>query len=588
MEWQGIVTLITLFVVLSSLALTRVSADLVLMAALAFLLISGILGPAEALAGFGNPGVITIATLYVVAAGLKETGAVQWIARQLLGHPKTEKGAQLRMIAPTGILSAFMNNTAVVAMFIPAIQDWAQRLGIPASKLLLPLSYAAILGGTCTLIGTSTNLVVDGMLQSKLGINLGLFELAWVGIPLLLVGGSFLVLFASRILPDRGGVAEELDQVRQYGVEVEVVAPGPLVGKTIAEAGLRALNYGYLTEIDRGGRLITAVEPDRTLQAGDRLYFVGAPECASELRRIQGLKPANGSVHKLDVANHQRCLVEVVLGPEFPALNKTIRDSQFRTRFNAVILSLSREGKRVPGKLGDITFRMGDTLLLEASHQFAEQYRFRRDFLLVSALNDSTPPDFRRAPRAMGILLLMVLVSASGLLQIMEAAFLAAAAMIVSGCITASRARRSVDLPVLLVIAASFSLGNAMTNTGAAEWVAGGLLGFGDLTPWAALALIYLLTAAFTEVITNNAAAVLMFPIALALSEQLGVQFLPFAVTVMFAASASFVTPLGYQTNLMVYGPGRYQFLDYVRIGLPLSVLVGLTAIMLIPMVWSF
>ena len=588
MEWQGIVTLITLFAVLFSLALTRVSADLILMAALAFLLIMGILGPAEALAGFGNPGVITVATLYVVAAGLKETGAVQWIARRLLGHPKTEKGAQLRMIAPTGILSAFMNNTAVVAMFIPAIQDWAQRLGVPASKLLLPLSYAAILGGTCTLIGTSTNLVVDGMLQSRLGINLGLFELAWVGIPLLLVGGTFLVLFASRILPDRGGVTEELDQVREYGVEVEVMAPGPLVGKTIAEAGLRALSYGYLTEIDRGGRLITAVEPDRTLQAGDRLYFVGAPECASELRRIQGLKPANGSVHKLEVANHQRCLVEVVLGPEFPALNKTIRDSRFRTRFNAVILSLSREGKRVPGKLGDITFRMGDTLLLEASHQFVEQYRFRRDFLLVSALNDSTPPDFRRAPRALGILALMVLVSASGLLQIMEAAFLAAGAMIVSGCLTASRARRSVDLPVLVVIAASFALGNAMTETGVAIWVADGMLGFGAMTPWPALALVYLLTALFTELITNNAAAVLMFPIALALSEQLGVSFLPFAVTVMFAASASFITPLGYQTNLMVYGPGRYQFVDYVRIGLPLSGLVALTAILLIPQVWPF
>jgi len=588
MDWPGIVTLITLFSVLSALALTRVSADLILMAALAFLLIAGILGPAEALAGFGNPGVITVAALYVVAAGLKETGAVQWIARRLLGHPKTQKGAQLRMIAPTGILSAFMNNTAVVAMFIPAIQDWAQRLGVPASKLLLPLSYAAILGGTCTLIGTSTNLVVDGMLQSRLGINLGLFELAWVGIPLLFVGGTFLVLFASRILPDRGGVTEELDQVREYGVEVEVIAPGPLVGKTIAQAGLRALNYGYLAEIDRGGRLITAVEPDRTLQGGDRLYFVGAPECASELRRIQGLKPANGSVHKLDVANHQRCLVEVVLGPEFPALNKTIRDSRFRTRFSAVILSLSRGGKRVPGKLGDITFRMGDTLLLEASHQFVEQYRFRRDFLLVSALNDSTPPDFHKAPRALIILLLMVLVSASGMLQIMEAAFLAAGAMIVSGCLTASRARRSLDLPVLVVIAASFALGNAMTNTGAAEWIAGGLLGFGDLTPWVALAIIYVLTAAFTEVITNNAAAVLMFPIALAVSEQLGVQFIPFAIAVMFAASASFVTPLGYQTNLMVYGPGRYRFGDYVRIGLPLSALVGLTAIMLIPQVWSF
>ncbi|MEX2474387.1 SLC13 family permease [Marinobacter sp.] len=588
MEWQGIVTLLTLFSVLTALAMTRVAADLVLMAALAFLLITGILGPSEALAGFGNPGVITIATLYVVAAGLKETGAVEWIARLLLGHPNTERGAQLRMIVPTGVLSAFMNNTAVVAMFIPAVQSWAQRLGISASRLLLPLSYAAILGGTCTLIGTSTNLVVNGMLQSRLDIHLGLFELAWVGVPILIAGGGFLVLLAPRLLPDRGGVTEELEQVRQYGVEVEVESAGPLIGKTIVAAGLRALQYGYLTEIDRAGRLITAVEPDRTLQAGDKLYFVGAPECASELRRIQGLKPASGSVHKLEVQNHQRCLVEVVLGPEFPALGKTIRDSRFRTRFNAVILSVSREGKRVPGKLGDITYRMGDTLLLEASHQFVEQYRFRRDFLLVSALNDSTPPDFHKAPRALGILAVMVLLSASGLLSILEAALLAAGAMIVTGCLTASRARRSLDLPVLVVIGASFALGNAMTETGAAQWIAGGLLGFGPLTPWVALAIVYILTAAFTEVITNNAAAVLMFPIALAVSEQLGVNFIPFAIAVMIGASASFITPLGYQTNLMVYGPGRYQFLDYVRIGTPLSVVVGAVAVAIIPTVWTF
>ncbi|SET93460.1 SLC13 family permease [Marinobacter segnicrescens] len=588
MAWEAVFTLGLLVVVLGSLVLTRVSADLILMGSLVTLVITGVLTPASALSGFANPGVITIATLYVVAAGLKETGAVQWIARRLLGHPKTSAGAQARLVAPTGILSAFMNNTAVVAMFIPAVQDWAQRLNISASKLLLPLSYAAILGGTCTLIGTSTNLVVDGLLQSRLGIHLGLFELAWVGVPLLLVGGAFLILFANRLLPDRGGLKEELEQVREYGVEVEVVSPGPLVGRTVAEAGLRALNYGYLTEIDRQGRLITAVEPDRTLQAGDRLYFVGAPECASELRRIQGLKPANGSVHKLDLANHQRCLVEVVLGPEFAALGQTVRDSRFRSRFNAAILSISREGKRVPGKLGDIQFKMGDTLLLEASQEFAQQYRFRRDFLLVSALNDSTPPDFSRAPTALGILLVMVAVSASGLLSILEAAFLAAGAMIMSGCITASRARRSVDLPVLVVIASSFALGTAMSETGAANWVAGSLLSFGTLTPWVALALVYLLTATFTEVITNNAAAVLMFPIALAVSEQLGVSFLPFAVAVMFAASASFITPLGYQTNLMVYGPGRYQFTDYMRIGIPLSLIVGATAVLLIPFVWSF
>lgn len=588
MELQGILTLVTLSYVLATLILTRFQPDLVLVSAMAFLLFAGVLEPAEAFAGFGNPGVITIAILYVVAAGLKETGAVEWIARHLLGHPKTARGAQLRMIAPTGVLSAFMNNTAVVAIFLPAIQSWAQRLGIPASKLLLPLSYAAIVGGTCTLIGTSTNLVVDGMLQSSKGIHLGLFEVAWVGVPLLLVGGGFLVLFGSRLLPDRGGVSEELDQVREYGVEVEVITSGALVGRTIAEAGLRALNFGYLAEIVRDGRLIPAVEPDRVLQGGDRLYFIGAPECASELRRIQGLRPANGNVSKLDIANHQRCLVEVVLGPEFPSLGKTIRESRFRTRFKAVIFSLSREGKRVPGKLGDISFRIGDTLLLEASHEFVEQYRFRRDFLLVSALNDSTPPDFRKAPIALGILAMMVVISASGLLPIVQAGFLAAGMMIASGCITASCARLSIDYPVLVVIGASFALGNAMTITGASSWIVESVLRDLNMSPWHALVIVYVLTVVFTEVITNNAAAVLMYPMAMAVAEQLGVSVLPYAIAVMFAASASFITPWGYQTNLMVYGPGRYQFSDYVRIGVPLSLLTGAVSVFLIPLIWNF
>lgn len=588
MEWQGLLTLATLLSVLGTLAFTRFSADMVLLFALAVLLITGVLTPAEALSGFANPGVMTIAVLYVVAAGLRETGAVQWIARLLLGHPTTLRNAQLRMIMPTSVISAFMNNTAVVAMFIPAIQEWAQRLGISASRLLLPLSYAAILGGTCTLIGTSTNLVVDGMLQSQLGIALGIFDLALVGVPLLIVGGAFLVLIGHRLLPDRDGITEDLERVREYGVEMEVLATGPLVGKTIAEAGLRALNHGYLAEILRNERLITVVEPDRVLRGGDRLYFIGAPECASELRRLQGLKPANGNVHKMDVKSHQRCLVEVVLGLDFPALGQTIRDSRFRTKFNAVVLSVSREGKRVSGKLGDITFCMGDTLLLEASEEFVAQYRFRRDFLLVSKLNDSTPPDFHKAPRAMGILALMVLLSASGWLSILEAAFIAAGAMIISGCLTASRARRSVDIPVLVVIAASFALGNALMTTGTAQWLAQSLLANGSMHPWMALALVYMLTAVFTEFITNNAAAVLMFPIALAVSEQLGVSVLPFAIAVMFAASASFITPFGYQTNLMVYGPGRYRLKDYIQIGVPLSLLAALVTIGLIPVWWGF
>jgi di/tricarboxylate transporter len=587
-ELQAVVVLVIVAVVLLALIVTSIAADVVLMAAATVLLVSGILTPQQTLGGFANTGVMTIATLYVVAGGLKETGALQWVASRLLGQPKSLRLTQLRMLAPVGVLSAFMNNTAVVAMFIPVVQDWARRLRLPPSKLLLPLSYASILGGTCTLIGTSTNLVVDGLLQAQTGQHLGLFDLAWVGVPLLCLGVAYLVLFGHRLLPDRGGVQEQLEQVREYGVEVEVMADGPLVGKSIAQAGLRHLSFGYLAEIERQGRLITVVDPERTLQADDRLHFIGAPECASELRRVQGLRPASGGVHKMDVANHQRCLVEVVLGAEFPALGKSVRESQFRTRFNAVVLSVSRQGKRIPGKLGDIRLRTGDTLLLEASNQFVEQYRFRRDFLLVSALNDSTPPDFTRAPAALGILLGMIALSASGLLSILEASLMACGAMLVTGCITASKARRYVDLPVLVVIAASFALGTAMTVSGAASYLAGLLMISPQMSPWLAVALLYLMTVFFTELITNNAAAVLMFPIALALAEQIGVSSLPLVVAVMFAASASFITPLGYQTNLMVYGPGRYRFADYLRVGLPMALISAVVVIGLVPLVWSF
>ncbi|WP_370216316.1 SLC13 family permease [Neptunomonas phycophila] len=587
MGYEAYLTLAIVMAVLIALIVSNIATDVILMSALAALVITGVLTPLEGLAGFSNPGVMTIATLYIVAAGLKETGAIQWIAGRLLGQPNGVRQGLAKVIMPTSVMSAFMNNTAVVAMFIPSIQEWSKRVNIPASKLLIPLSYAAILGGTCTLIGTSTNLVVDGLMQSTFDYKMGMFSLTWLGLPLLLVGGTFLYFFADRLLPDRQGTIEQLGNAREYSVDVIVDENGPLVGKTIEEAGLRNLSFGYLVEIHRGSRILSAVAPDTQLQAGDELVFIGAPECARELRQIHGLNPANGDVDTLKIASHERCLVEAVIGPEFVGLEQSIKDSRFRTRFQAAILSVSRNGQRITGKIGDIRLQVGDTLLLETGQDFVGQYRSRRDFLLVSAMNDSTPPAFSKAPFALYVLLGMVLLSASGLLSILEAAFLAAGAMLVTRCISVTKARRNIDLTVITVIAASFSLGEAMTKTGMAEQIAQWLM-FGGMSPWVMLAIVYVLTTLFTEVITNNAAAILMFPIAVSIAQQLGVDHMPFVIAVMFAASASFIMPLGYQTNLMVMGPGGYQTSDFLKIGIPMSIIVSVTSIVLIPFIWAF
>jgi di/tricarboxylate transporter len=581
-------TLALIGLVFLALTTTRIAADVILMAAMSGLIISGILTVNEGLAGFANPGVMTIAVLYIVAAGLQETGAVQWLSKYLLGSPKSLKTALARLIVPSALLSAFMNNTAVVAMFIPSVHDWSKRIKIPSSKLLIPLSYAAILGGTCTLIGTSTNLVVDGLLQKELGIRLNIFSLIWVGLPITIVGGTLLFLFAKYLLPDRESAIEQADNARQYGVDMRIDKGSKLIGQSIEQAGLRALQYGYLFEIHRSNTLLSAVGSETQLYENDILVFVGSPECAREIQNIQGLKPVNGGAELLEIEHNQRCLVEAVIGPEFVGLGMTIKEAKFRTRFQAAVLSVSRKGHRINSKIGTIELQVGDTLLLETSQDFIGQYRSRRDFLLVSAINDSTPPNFDKAPLAVGLLLCLVLLSATGLLTILEAAMLCAAGMLATRCISISKARRNVNLTVITVIAASFSLGAAMSKTGAAEMIASNIVTMAPHSPWLSLALIYIITVIFTEMITNNAAAVLMFPIAVATANQMGSDPLPFVITIMIAASASFITPIGYQTNLMVMGPGGYKTRDFMKAGLPISTAVGLTTILLIPMIWPF
>jgi di/tricarboxylate transporter len=584
--------LITFSVVLGVLLLlttTSYDTDVVLVGAMVVLTLAGILEPDQALQGFASSGVMTIAALYIVVAGLRETGAMAWISRSMLGRPKNLAIAQGKLMFVTGALSTVINNTPVVALFVPVAQEWASRMGFSVSKLLMPMNHLVIIAGMCTLVGTSTNLIVNSLLIKTVpDSGLGLFDLAWIGVPLVMVGFLYVFLIGHRLLPDRQGPVEQLENAREYSVEARVLPGGPMVGRSITEVGLRSMKYAFVLELARGQRLLTAVSPEEVLEANDRVTFVGVVDAVNELRRIPGLSVAEDQTFQLNLKHAQRCLVELVLSESSPLIGQTVKESGFRSLYHAAIISISRDGNRIESKLGDVKLRAGDTLLVETGHQFVERHRYNRDFLLVSRLRDSTPPDFRRAPVAFAILIAMLLVSAFELIPLFQASFIAGGLMIATGCVTLKIARRSIEYPVLAGIAASFALGFALAESGAAkllaDWI--GALALGD--PFWALVVLYVSSVVLTELITNNAAGVLMFPIAMAVAESAGVNYLPYVIIVMVGASAGFITPIGYQTNLMIYGPGGYRWMDYVRFGLPLSVLVGIATVIIVPRVWPF
>ena len=589
MTFEIIATLTVVFGVLVLLTSSRLETDVVLVGAMIVLTLLGILQPDQALQGFASNGVMTIAALYIVVAGLRETGAMAWISRWVLGRPRSLMVAQSKLMFVTSALSAVVNNTPVVALFIPVAQEWSSRFGYSISKLLLPMNHLVILAGMCTLVGTSTNLIVNSLLVKTVpDSGLSLFSLAWIGLPLTLIGFVYTLIASRWLLPDRQSPVEQLQNAREYSVEARVTPNGPLVGRSIAEVGLRSMRFAYVLEISRGDRLLAAVGPDEVLQGNDRVTFVGVVDAVNELRRIPGLLIAEDQTYQLNLRHAQRCLVELVLSPASPLIGQTVRESGFRSTYSAAIISISREGARLEGKLGDVRLRPGDTLLVETDQGFVERHKYNRDFLLVSSLQDSSPPDFARAPFAFLILVAMLLVAGFELIPLFQASFIAAGVMIASGCVTLNAARRSIEYPVLVGIAASFALGFALAESGAAELLAGWIGGIAKGDPFWALVVLYVATVIVTEMITNNAAGVLMFPIAMAVAHDGNASFLPYVVTIMVGASAGFITPIGYQTNLMVYGPGGYRWMDYIRFGTPLSIVVGIATVLIVPRVWPF
>jgi di/tricarboxylate transporter len=587
--WEAWFTLGLVVLCFVLFAFTRIAPDVVTSGALPLLLVSGVLDTKEALAGFSNQGMLTVGVLYVVVSGLTETGAVGWIGQGLLGRPRGETWARLRLMAPVAALSCFLNNTPVVAIFIPAVQDWAKRNRLELSRLLIPLSYATIAGGTVTLIGTSTNLVVNSLYVERLeGPGLSFFEPAWVGIPVTLTVLLYLLTAGHWLLPRRRSAAASYEDTREYTAEM-LVAPGsPLIGKSIEEAGLRQLPGLFLIEIERDDQVLPAVSSATVLRANDRLVFAGILDSVMDLQKTRGLVPATNQVFKLDTPRPGRCFVEAVISDKCPLIGKNVREGRFRNRYGAVIIAIARNGRRVDRKIGDVEILAGDTLLLETRPSFVEQQKNSRDFLLVSRIGNHHPPRHERAPLAIGITAAMVAVASVGWFSMLEAALLAAGLMILTQCTNGRTARQAPDWQVLVVIATSFGIGTALETTGAASLVAGGLIGLAKGDPWGSLALVFVATSLLTSFATNNVAAVLVFPIAVQAAAAIGVSPLPFVITVMIGASAEFATPIGYQTNLMVYNVGGYHFTDFVRVGLPLNVLVGMVTILVVPLVWHF
>ncbi len=578
--------------------------DLVLLSGLSVLLVSGVVSPDQAFAGFSNAAVLTVGALYVVAGGVQHTDALSELDRVLFADTTRLGPVLARFMVPTSVLSGLLNNTPIVAMLTPRLQEWADAQNIPASKLMIPLSYAAITGGMMTLIGTSTNLIVAGLMEAEGYEPLHLFDVTWVGVPAALVVIAYFVLGGHRLLPDRGTSAPAAERrLGQNMFEVTVTAPSPIVGQTVAEAGLRDLGDAYLTHVRRGTEVLQG-RPGRPLEQGDVLAFNGSLAARERLLERPGLSrtlPAPDGAHD-DPARYETLpLYEAVIAESSNLVGTTLGEANFREQYQGVVLGIQRQDEPVTSPVGTTELQAGDLLIVEAPDDFEERWSSgsREEFYLVAPRDGRARPGESpehddeetdrsgRAPIALGLTGTMVLAAATGLAPIVTAAVLAALLMVGTGCIRPAEAQRALNVQVLVVIAAALGIGKAIETTGLATAAAQGVLSVAEpFGPVVVLVALYLLTNLLTEIITNNAAAVLMLPVAMAAASSLGAPPVAFGVLVAVAASASFLTPIGYQTNLMVMAPGGYRFSDYARVGWPVTLLVMGTSVGIISLVW--
>jgi di/tricarboxylate transporter len=559
--------------------------DIAMFSTLLLLVIGGVINVTEAFAGFSNHGMLTVGFLFVVAGGLQRTGLLNRAGDSVLGRSGKISHKLMRLLPPVSAISAFFNNTPIVAMLIPAVRSWAKKNHAPVSKFLIPLSYAAILGGVCTLIGTSTNLVVHGLMLENGVKGMGFFEISIVGVPVAIVGLIFILLVGHKLLPDRKEpLAQVGEHIREFVVVLRVEEGYRHIGRSIEQAGLRHLKGLFLFQVERNGDLKTPVRPDEKIQLHDYLFFTGLPETILELQKTPGLSLLKKKTFDLEHFDSDTYgAFEVVISTNSPLIGKNVRESNFRSSYDAVVIAIHRSGERIKEKIGDIILYAGDTLLILAKRDFIERWYHSRDFYLVSRSADVNSKPRRYSVVAIVVLAAMVISMALGIVPVIASAGVAAVILILSKCITPADARTIVDWKVLITIASAFGIAKALTNSGVAPFIAHEIVStVGSFGIIGLLAGVYLITNLYTEVITNNAAAAILVPIAMSAALQAGLDPRPFFMTVAIAASASFSTPIGYQTNLMVYGPGGYRFTDFLKAGIPMNIVIGITAVAVI------
>ena len=588
-DWHAWFTLGVILITIAALLREFARPELILVGALGLLLFAGIIEPETAFRGFSSTAVFTIGALYVVAAGVQRTEALRFLDKHLLPQSAGISVTLFRLMGTTAFLSAFLNNTPIVAMLVPRIQQWSLKTNIQASQLLIPLSYAAIIGGTTTLIGTSTNIIVSEWLIEGGHEGLGMFDLSWVGVPAALAVLVYFALIGHRLLPHhrkRGEIFE--DGLKDCLFELKVADNGELVGKTIEESGLRALGGAYLAHVQRGQRIIQAT-PEEVLLPGDTLLFTGSASVLHDLMEVPGLIRGTEPLRQGNDEHMTLPLFEAVVSKSSDLVGKTLRDVRFRERYHGIVLGIQRQSESVQGGVGRIRLEAGDLLLIEAPNGFDKRWNeTRKDFYLVAPRSNKKKKSMtKRAPVALALLALMVIAFTTNVIPLVTAAFVAALGMIVTRCIRGGEARAAINFSVLAVIGAALGIGAAVTESGLAQIIANQISAFSvGMSSIAVIAIIYVATNVLTELMTNQAAAILMLPIGLAVALQANIDLQAIAVTISIAASASFMTPFGYQTNLMVMAAGGYRFKDYFRAGLPVSLMVMAIAITMVYLVW--